>query len=162
MALSWPSWDTRRAFATSRRRTAVHKISCQVVVAALTLIMPLLSANQAAAAAHWGRYSYTCLVGCCNQPNCVPWTRYSSILWDIPSGKSWDWYCKNTPGYGGLYPTRCVNLANEWGEWDVQDSRCMNFCKVGGAWPFRRNWSPMPGPQCCKQYGTWHCPCPKP
>ena len=18
----------------------------------------------------------------------------------------------------------------------------------------------MPGPQCCKQYGTWHCPCP--
>jgi hypothetical protein len=19
-----------------------------------------------------------------------------------------------------------------------------------------------PGPQCCKQYGRWHCPCPKP
>jgi hypothetical protein len=135
----------------------MQKIYC-AVVAPLALITLLLSANQAAAAPHCGRYSLKCIVGCCGRHDCTPWSRYSSILWDIPWGKSWDWYCHNTPGQWG-YPTRCINLTNEWGEWDVQDEACRGFCEVGGA--FRRNWSPVPGPQCCKQYGTWHCPCPK-
>ena len=30
-------------------------------------------------------------------------------------------------------------------------------CSLG--FGLRRNKSPMPGPQCCKQYGKWQCPC---
>jgi hypothetical protein len=41
------------------------------------------------------------------------------------------------------------------------------WCRMGGdiVWqngPCQVQKLKQPGAQCCKQYGKWHCPCPKP
>lgn len=53
--------------------------------------------------------------------------QYSSILWDIPWGVSWEQTCNNMPavvrGHQFSRPTRCINNGiNMWGEFDVPDS----------------------------------------
>lgn len=53
--------------------------------------------------------------------------QYSSILWDIPWGQSWENTCANMPaivrGHSFPHPTRCVNTGtNMWGEFDVPDT----------------------------------------
>ena len=54
--------------------------------------------------------------------------QYSSILWNIPWGQSWDTACKNTAatieGNNFRGASRCVNSWNEWGQFDVPDSSC--------------------------------------
>jgi hypothetical protein len=54
--------------------------------------------------------------------------QYSSILWDIPWGSSWERACRETPITinGQEYrAARCVNNGfNIWGQFDVQDSSC--------------------------------------
>jgi hypothetical protein len=45
----------------------------------------------------WGRFERTCVTKCCNQPACMPaTTRYAAILWGIPWGGDWEWYCEHT------------------------------------------------------------------
>ncbi|WP_340066461.1 DUF1353 domain-containing protein [Ascidiimonas aurantiaca] len=53
--------------------------------------------------------------------------QYSSILWDIPSGVSWEDTCAHMPatvrGHYFHKPSRCIhNGLNMWGEFDVPDS----------------------------------------
>jgi hypothetical protein len=55
--------------------------------------------------------------------------QYSSILWDIPSGTSWESACRNTPAEINGQPfrgaTRCVNTGfNIWGQFDVREDSC--------------------------------------
>ncbi|MDQ8036167.1 MAG: GYF domain-containing protein [Pedobacter sp.] len=53
--------------------------------------------------------------------------QYSSILWGIPFGQSWENACANMPAtINGIYfprPSRCKNTgSNMWGEFDVPES----------------------------------------
>ncbi len=55
--------------------------------------------------------------------------KYSSVLWGIPSGASWEAVCNDTSAtVAGQYfssPSRCINTnINIWGEFDVSDSSC--------------------------------------
>ncbi len=55
--------------------------------------------------------------------------QYSSILWNIPNGFSWEATCAAWPatvaGQHFSSPSRCVNTGtNIWGEFDVQDASC--------------------------------------
>ncbi|MCO5562242.1 hypothetical protein L7F22_015868 [Adiantum nelumboides] len=57
--------------------------------------------------------------------------QFSSLLWDIPSGQSWeDWCAKSWAIVDGVFffqPSRCVNtVLNIWGEFDVPDPCCGN------------------------------------
>jgi hypothetical protein len=58
--------------------------------------------------------------------------QYSSILWGIPAGKSWERTCDVTPatvnGQEFPKPSRCVNTnVNMWGEFDVNDESCPHW-----------------------------------
>ncbi|HET9451879.1 MAG TPA: membrane dipeptidase, partial [Aggregicoccus sp.] len=55
--------------------------------------------------------------------------QYSSILWNIPNGYSWEAACAETPAtVAGQYfsrPSRCVNtVTNMWGQFDVATASC--------------------------------------
>ncbi|KAH7429821.1 hypothetical protein KP509_09G067800 [Ceratopteris richardii] len=57
--------------------------------------------------------------------------QFSSVLWDIPSGESWEKWCAEAwaevDGVFFLQPSRCVNkILNMWGEFDVPDPCCGN------------------------------------
>lgn len=73
-------------------------------------------------AVKWGKFK---------KDACVDWgkRKYSSILWDIPWGKSWENTCRQTGANinGKRYakPYRCVNTgANMWGEFIADDASC--------------------------------------
>lgn len=71
---------------------------------------------------HWGDFSND---GCYSDGV----RRYSSILWDIPWGYSWETACANEPatvgGYSFSSPTACVNTGtNMWGQFYVSDANC--------------------------------------
>lgn len=54
--------------------------------------------------------------------------QYSSILWDIPWGQSWEETCARTPatinGYYFPYPNRVKKNTHIWGEFDVPSTQC--------------------------------------
>jgi hypothetical protein len=69
---------------------------------------------------HWGDFKDDGM-----KPN--GFRQYSSILWDIPSGQSWENTCAITPatirGHYFPRPTRCVNNGSMWGEFDYPEPR---------------------------------------
>jgi hypothetical protein len=74
-------------------------------------------------ALRWGRFQRDS----CTSSN--PGLRqFSSVLWDIPRGQSWEEACRNTPAtIGGrtYHASRCKNKINSmWGEFDVFDPSC--------------------------------------
>ena len=76
----------------------------------------------AQAVPHWGNFQRDHRVR-------EGYRQYSSVLWGIPSGQSWEASCAQMPAtVRGRYfphPTRCVNTGmNMWGEFDVPDSSC--------------------------------------
>jgi hypothetical protein len=86
-----------------------------------------------ASAVHWGSIGDDgCVINIVGQPI----HQYSAILWGIPWGQSWDWWCHNTLGpagtpVAGLPPANCVNNGiNEWGQWGVPDPCCQ--CTAAG------------------------------
>ncbi|KAI5077972.1 hypothetical protein GOP47_0007796, partial [Adiantum capillus-veneris] len=57
--------------------------------------------------------------------------QFSSVLWSIPSGESWEKWCAQSwavvDGVFFFQPSRCVNTAlNIWGQFDVPDPCCGN------------------------------------
>jgi hypothetical protein len=84
----------------------------------------------------WGQFDVpdnSCSVywGSFQADGCIGYGRrqYSAILWNIPSGYSWEQACAATPAtVVGQYfarPSRCVNNGyNMWGQFDVVDSSC--------------------------------------
>lgn len=57
--------------------------------------------------------------------------QFSSVLWDIPRGQSWeDWCSQSWAEVDGVFffkPSRCVNnVLNMWGQFDVPDPCCGN------------------------------------
>jgi hypothetical protein len=116
--------------------------SALVVLFAFALLWP--TSNEASAGEpHWGSYERTCVQKCCNQRSCIPaTTRYAAVLWGIPWGADWEWYCEHTtsttpPGppspNPARVPDRCRNqTTNVWGVWFDQDGWCDNQCEVGG------------------------------
>jgi hypothetical protein len=84
---------------------------------------PARSAAVESAAIHWGSFKRDHCTGTGKR-------QYSSILWSIPWGQSWERACAVTPGQPpGLAsprpPNRCANTGfSMWGEWDVPDTSC--------------------------------------
>lgn len=73
---------------------------------------------------HWGPFQKDGPVG-------NGYRQYSSVLWGIPPGQSWEQTCAVTPavvrGHAFPHPTRCVNTGtNIWGEFHVPDTSCVN------------------------------------
>lgn len=85
------------------------------------LIVTLVAISPAAAEQHWGDFK---------QDQCTGdgLRQYSSVLWDIPFGASWEAACASMPGTinGQTYlPARCKSTGGHmWGEFDVPDSTC--------------------------------------
>src|SRR6266568_3029412 len=82
-------------------------------------------------ALNWGKMSYSCT----GNPGVG---KYSSILWGIPWGQSWEQACHTTPApsddptIAGRLPDNCVTGLNEWGEWYMTDhSCCVTQCVSG-------------------------------
>ena len=99
----------------------------------------LMSFSSHAYALRWGPFK---------KDACVDWGKrqYSSILWDIPWGQSWEKTCAKTGATikGKHYPKpyRCVNTGGHmWGEFIVEDASCKphwgNF-KDNGCVPLSR------------------------
>jgi hypothetical protein len=94
--------------------------------------------------------------------------KYSAILWNVPSGQSWEAACHSTPGPAGtpvanLLPTNCVTGLNEWGEWYLPDNHCPRQCPpecyaasvaCSGALLWNTCWCPNAG-QVCPEGGWW-------
>jgi hypothetical protein len=85
---------------------------------------------------HWGDFKDD---GCMNWRTHCGKKQYSSVLWGIPWGESWEEACANMPAdVGGTHfdhPSNCVNVGpgiNEWGEFYVSDNscRCHPVCRV--------------------------------
>ncbi len=87
--------------------------------------------------AHWGQVKKE---GCGRMPNtnslAPTYRKYSSILWDIPAGQSWEAACQHFPitigdttfGSAQNQAKRCVNTSlNMWGEFYVSDASCGNI-----------------------------------
>jgi hypothetical protein len=81
-----------------------------------------ISSGQVMPAQNWGGLQ---------RDGCVrPGVRqFSSILWNIPWGQSWENTCLTTPatieGQSFSGATRCVNSSGHmWGQFDVTDSSC--------------------------------------
>lgn len=98
---------------------------------------------------HWGDFKND---GC---SRATPGTeQFSSRLWGIPRGKSWEEACKNAPavinGVRMQRPTRCKNqgASGMWGEFDVPSARC------GGRTPATTtttaHWGPLKNDGCSK------------
>jgi hypothetical protein len=96
-------------------------------ISAVVLMLSLSSVAQAGV--HWGKWKRDG----CTKPG---YRQYSSILWDIPWGASWEMTCTKTmisgqTGAKGLpagHPekvSRCKNVGGRmWGEVDVRDNSC--------------------------------------
>jgi hypothetical protein len=109
--------------------SCAYRASVEHVAAETGLVVP---------AAFWGILKRDhCTHSCCwtEGPGCGR-RQLSAILWDIPWGQSWSWWCQNTAGpaeVGGRLPDRCPQTwFNQWGEWNVPDPSCDTFCEVGG------------------------------
>jgi hypothetical protein len=52
--------------------------------------------------------------------------QFSSVLWNIPVGASWEKACAATSIYDWGTPSRCVNDSGVkmWGQWDRPDPQC--------------------------------------
>lgn len=87
--------------------------------AALALVMLILGASTALARdPYWGPFKDD---GC----RAANARQFSSVLWAIPPGQSWEDTCWRTPGFDRRVPDRCVNAGGQmWGEWDVADNSC--------------------------------------
>lgn len=103
----------------------------------------------ACAEQHWGDFK-------ADQCSKMGHRQYSSILWEIPLGTSWEEACKNMPATinGKHYdkPNRCVNTnVNMWGEFDVADEQCPHWGE------FKRDSCKRPG---FRQYSAilWNIP----
>lgn len=87
-------------------------------VALLVAVLASGASTALAGGPHWGTFKDD---GC----QAANARQFSAILWDIPSGQSWEDTCWQTPGLEGRPPNRCVNTGfNMWGEWDVVDNSC--------------------------------------
>lgn len=80
-------------------------------------------------------------------------TQYSSRLWGIRPGMSWENACKNTWGkINGVdfKPTRCVNkgFGGMWGEFDVPSSSCGG--KTNPHTTTTAHWGELSKPECSK------------
>lgn len=90
----------------------------------LLFMLACLICTFAQADPYWGEFKEDDCTGI------FPGTKqYSAILWDIPSGTSWEEACENTGatinGHTFDHPARCVNtFFNMWGEFDVPDNSC--------------------------------------
>jgi len=99
-------------------------LSCRSAAALLLMLMALMIHMPSYAAPYWGAFKKDS----CTQ--IFPGKRqYSSILYGIPSGTSWEATCAATGatvnGETFARPTRCVNTGlNMWGEFDVSDDSC--------------------------------------
>jgi hypothetical protein len=113
--------------------TVLRRILSNWLLAATTSLLCfaclILTAGLAAAAPHWGDFQ----ADYCRGENAAGkgLHQYSAVLWNIPSGVSWEDTCKATPAtVQDQYfskPTRCVNVGpgiNMWGEFDVIDPSC--------------------------------------
>jgi len=82
-----------------------------------------LHAAPAGAGIHWGDITAK---GCVSGKTGLQ--LYSAILWDIPSGASWEKACRETKATINHVdypePTRCITKDHMWGEWDVPDMTC--------------------------------------
>ena len=90
-----------------------------------------------AAVPHWGDFKddYCRKMSDCNPDgSCVGngLRQFSAILWDIPWGVDWKWFCENTVVPAVIngqvvqrVPDRCVHSGfNMWGEFDIPDPTC--------------------------------------
>jgi len=86
-----------------------------------TLFFSLAIFTNSALATNWGDFK---------KDHCVAEGKrqYSSILWNIPGGQSWEQACATTPASinNQHFPgaDRCVNTGQMWGEFDVKDPSC--------------------------------------
>ena len=89
----------------------------------LTMLVSVLFASSAWAT-NWGTFKND---GCVRSGHDV-FRRYSSVLWNIPRGVSWEVTCKRTAGTGptsGYKPSRCEQSGGHmWGVFLVPDSNC--------------------------------------
>lgn len=99
-------------------------LSCRPAAALLALLLAVMAHTPSYAAPYWGSFKKDS----CTQ--IFPGKRqYSSILYGIPGGQSWEATCAATGatinGETFTRPTRCVNTGfNMWGEFDVTEDSC--------------------------------------
>ena len=109
----------------------------------------------------WGNFKND---GCMDRATNCGFTRYSSVLWGIPPGVSWEDTCAATAAdVAGTHfeaPNRCVNVGpgiNEWGEFYVSDQTC-NCIDVPVC-----HWDPCAGGEQCDTFDqngvciAWSC-----
>jgi len=95
-----------------------HHVSPRRILASVVTVVGLAVTSVAFAGQHWGPFKDD---GC----QAADSKQFSSILWDIPWGESWEQACWNTPGLEGRVPNRCVNAGGHmWGEWDIYEPSC--------------------------------------
>ncbi len=92
-----------------------------VIAVSLSLV---LGVPGIAGAANWGSFQ-------ANHCSKLGKRQYSSILWNIPWGYSWEKACYETPaninGYSFPGADRCVNNGSMWGQFDVPESSCQPY-----------------------------------
>src|SRR2546423_5999984 len=97
----------------------------RVVISAATLYAFACGSSTALAEAFWQQPWRV------NECSGLGTKRYSSQLMNIPWGQDWQTVCERMPadinGQHFARPTRCVNNAGMWGEFDVRDPACQPF-----------------------------------